>query len=480
MLKKVENYIRQWKMLEKGDKVVVGLSGGADSVCLFLILEELRKKIGFEMLAVHVNHGIRGEEAKADEEFVKTLCEKKEIPCRSVSVDIPKMAVEYRMSEEEAGRTARREIFEQAAEEWGGTRIALAHHQDDNAETFFLHLARGSGLRGLGGIYPVNGMYIRPLLCVGRKEIEDYLKGREMPYCIDATNMEDAYMRNRIRNHVIPYFKENINEKTVEHMNRSMDQLREIWDYMERQTEGAYQICTDQNGEKICIHADAYHRQERLIRKMILRKALALVAEHEKDLEQVHVEKLEGLFEKQVGKRLDLPYGVCACRTYEGIELKRKKKDTELAEEEKNLDLQQVSGKITYGKWEISYRIFGKEECRCQIPKKTYTKWFDYGIIKQSVAVRTRRAGDFIVIDESGGRQKLKSYFINKKIPAAERAGIPLIAEGSEILWIVGCRQSKAYQVTEQTTKILEITINGGTLNGRESENVNSGRRSKC
>ena len=140
MLEKVENYIRQWKMLEKGDKVVVGLSGGADSVCLFLILEELRKKIGFEILAVHVNHGIRGEEAKADEEFVKTLCEKKEIPCRSVSVDIPKMAVEYRMSEEEAGRTARREIFEQAAEEWGGTRIALAHHQDDNAETFFLHL----------------------------------------------------------------------------------------------------------------------------------------------------------------------------------------------------------------------------------------------------------------------------------------------------------------------------------------------------
>ena len=419
-------------------------------------------------------------QAKADEEFVKTLCEKKEIPCRSVSVDIPKMAVEYRMSEEEAGRTARREIFEQAAEEWGGTRIALAHHQDDNAETFFLHLARGSGLRGLGGIYPVNGMYIRPLLCVGRKEIEDYLKAREMPYCIDATNMEDAYMRNRIRNHVIPYFKENINEKTVEHMNRSMDQLREIWDYMERQTESAYQICTDQNGEKICIHADAYHRQERLIRKMILRKALALVAEHEKDLEQVHVEKLEGLFEKQVGKRLDLPYGVCACRTYEGIELKRKKKDTELAEEEKNLDLKQVSGKISYGKWEISYRIFEKEECRCQIPKKTYTKWFDYGIIKQSVAVRTRRAGDFIVIDESGGRQKLKSYFINKKIPVAERAGIPLIAEGSEILWIVGCRQSKAYQVTEQTTKILEITINGGTLNGRESENVNSGRRSKC
>ena len=474
MLEKVENYIRQWKMLEKGDKVVVGLSGGADSVCLFLILEELRKKIGFEILAVHVNHGIRGEEAKADEEFVKTLCEKKEIPCRSVSVDIPKMAVEYRMSEEEAGRTARREIFEQAAEEWGGTRIALAHHQDDNAETFFLHLARGSGLRGLGGIYPVNGMYIRPLLCVGRKEIEDYLKGREMPYCIDATNMEDAYMRNRIRNHVIPYFKENINEKTVEHMNRSMDQLREIWDYMERQTESAYQICTDQNGEKICIHADAYHRQERLIRKMILRKALALVAEHEKDLEQVHVEKLEGLFEKQVGKRLDLPYAVCACRTYEGIELKRKKKDTELAEEEKNLDLKQVSGKISYGKWEISYRIFEKEECRCQIPKKTYTKWFDYGIIKSSLYIRTRQAGDTIVIDEKGHQKKLKNWFVDEKIPKEVRDSQLLLAENNEILWVLGHRMSQAYQVKQSTKWILQIEVetyksDGGKENGRNN-----------
>ena len=125
--------------------------------------------------------------------------------------------------------------------------------------------------------------------------------------------------------------------------------------------------------------------------------------------------KLEGLFEKQVGKRLDLPYGVCACRTYEGIELKRKKKDTELAEEEKNLDLKQVSGKISYGKWEISYRIFEKEECRCQIPKKNVHEmvWLWYN--KTECRCTHQKGWRFIVIDESGGRQKLKSYFINKK-----------------------------------------------------------------
>lgn len=473
MLNKVEKYIEHWKMLEPEDKVVVGVSGGADSICLLLILEELKKRIGFELLAVHVNHGIRGKEAQADEDFVKKLCEKKRIFCKAVSVNVPEMAAKRKMSEEEAGRVARREIFEQVAKEWGGNKIALAHHADDNAETFFLHLARGSGLKGLGGIYPVNGMYIRPLLCVGRKEIEEYLEDLQISYCMDSTNQEDTYMRNRIRNHVIPYFQEKINEKTVEHMNQSMDQLREVWRYMEKQADKAYQLCVIETEGEICISAEKYEKQESLIGQMILRRALIQVAGHEKDLEKIHVEKLEELFEKQVGKKLDLPYEVCASRVYEGIRLEKKGRYPE-TEEEKYLNFERPFGRLEYGEWEICYRIFEKDSCKCVIPKKTYTKWFDYDIIKQSVAVRTRRAGDFIVIDQKGRKQKLKSYFINEKIPAAERAVIPLIAEGSEILWIAGCRQSKAYQVTEQTTKILEITINGGTLNGRESENVNS------
>jgi len=480
MLEKVEKYIEQEKMLTPGDKVVIGVSGGADSVCLLLILDRLRKKIGFDILAVHVNHGIRGKDAEADEKFVKELCERRKIICRTVTVDVPKMASERKMSEEEAGRTARREIFEQVAKECQGTKIALAHHQDDNAETFFLHLARGSGLKGLGGIYPVNGMYIRPLLCVGRKEIEICLKEQKIAYCTDATNQEEIYMRNRIRKRVIPYFKENINEKTVEHMNQSMEELREVWEYMDGKAEEAYKNCVVQEKEGLLICAERYLKQEQLIRKMVLRRALICVSEHEKDLEQIHVKEMGGLFEKQVGKSLDLPYEVRALRTYDGIRLERKKEIPEEKKEEKYLNFERSSGMLEYGKWKIFYRIFEKAGCEDPIPKKTYTKWFDYDIIKQSVAVRTRRAGDFIVIDKNGSRQKLKSYFINEKIPAAERTEIPLIAEENEILWIAGYRQNKAYQVTEQTTNILEITINGGTLNGRESEDVNSRRRSEC
>ena len=479
MLKKVEQYIEKWKMLQSGDVVVTGVSGGADSVCLLLILDALREEKDFEIIAVHVNHGIRGEEADADERFVKELCEKRGIICKCVAVDVPEVARQRKLSEEEAGRIVRREIFEQMAKAYGGTKIALAHHQDDNAETFFLHLARGSGLKGLGGIYPVNGMYIRPLLCVERTEIEAYLETEKMTFCTDATNQEDAYMRNRIRNHVLPYFKNEINSRTVEHMNKSMEQLREVWNYMEQQVKLAWEVCVKEKDLRISICKMEYEEQESLIQKMLLRKALVRVAGHEKDLEQIHVETLEQLFQKQVGRSVDLPYRMRAIRTYEGIELEIKK-ETKKEEEETTLDLGKNMGEAFWKECRISWRIFEKDSAVCEIPKKTYTKWFDYDIIKQSVAVRTRRAGDSIAIDKEGKHQKLKSYFINEKIPSEERSAIMLITEGSEVLWIVGHRQSKAYQVTEQTTKILEITINGGTLDGRESKDVNSRRRSEC
>ena len=143
------------------------------------------------------------------------------------------------MSEEEAGREERRRIFEEVRQKYNGTKIALAHHQEDNAETFLLHLARGSRLKGLGGIYPVNGVYIRPLLCVSRREIEEYLRKRGITYCMDGSNFDDTYTRNRIRNHVLPYFREHINARTVEHINGAMEQLRQIQEYLEEQTRAA-------------------------------------------------------------------------------------------------------------------------------------------------------------------------------------------------------------------------------------------------
>ena len=169
MLERVKQYIEKWHMLKSEDRVIVGISGGADSVCLVLILLELQKELGFDMVGVHVNHGLRGQAAKEDEEFVEKLCQRYGIACESYFENVELIAKKRKQSTEEAGREVRRECFSKAIKKYRGTKIALAHHQDDSAETMLIHLARGTGLRGLGGIAPVKGNVIRPLLCVRRR-----------------------------------------------------------------------------------------------------------------------------------------------------------------------------------------------------------------------------------------------------------------------------------------------------------------------
>ena len=166
MKDKVRNYMDKWQMLQSEDCVIVGVSGGADSICLLLLLSQLQKTIGFRMVAVHVNHGLRGLDADADEAYVKKFCEKLGVICEIYSADVELISKKRKQSTEEAGREVRREFFEKTMKKYGGTKIALAHHQNDSAETFFINLARGTGIRGLGGIAPVNGNVIRPLLCL--------------------------------------------------------------------------------------------------------------------------------------------------------------------------------------------------------------------------------------------------------------------------------------------------------------------------
>ena len=219
MLEKIRRYMEKWHMLEKGDKVIVGVSGGADSICLLFVLIQLQKELPFELACVHVNHQLREADADADETYVKTFCERYRIPCEIYREDVALIAKKRKQSLEEAGREVRREAFVKTLKRYGGTKIALAHHQNDNAETFLMNVARGAGLKGLGGIRPVNGNVIRPLLAVERGEVEKYLEEEGIVFCVDETNKSDAYMRNRIRNHILPYFEEQVNKRIVTHIN---------------------------------------------------------------------------------------------------------------------------------------------------------------------------------------------------------------------------------------------------------------------
>lgn len=440
MQDKVRKYVEKWSMLCAEDKVIVGVSGGADSVCLLLMLVEFQKEMGFEMAAVHVHHGIRGDAADSDEAYVRRLCEEHGIFLYSYREDVVSLAKKRKQSIEEAGRDARRRCFEKAMNAFGGTKIALAHHKDDNVETLLLNLARGSALRGLGGMRPVNDAFIRPLLCLRRAEIEGYLEERNCRYCSDASNDEDDYTRNRIRHKVIPVMESDVNERFVDHAHEAMEGLRLLQDYVEEEVKKWKETCMK---EPHLLEEETFLQVPEALKGYVIRAVLLEETGQAKDIGSVHIQELRALFTRQSGRRLDLPYDICAVRCYRGIRFE--KKGTE--KEENVLP-------------EIECRLFDNKD-GLNIPEKANTKWIDYDIIKSDIKIRTREAGDYIVIDEMGKKQKLKSYFINEKIPQEKRDHIPLLADGSHIIWIIGHRISAAYKVTERTRRILEIRIKG-------------------
>ena len=473
-------------MLTCGDRVIAGVSGGADSVCLFLMLLELREKIGFDLIAVHVHHGLRGEAADQDQQFVEALCEQHRIPLEIFRVNLESIAKKRKQSLEEAGRMVRREAFDSVCKKYGGNKIALAHHQNDNAETLLWNLSRGTGLDGLGGIRPVNGKFIRPLLCMNRKEIEEYLAKRKQSYCIDETNAGTDYTRNKLRHLVLPILEEQVNSAAVRHMNETMEQIWELQEYMQEQVEAAYQECVQEHFEKACwiqIQQKSFETFPELIKKMVIRKGMEQVGGKKRDLSHKHVDVMMALMNKQVGRTLDLPYEMHAKRNYEGIRLEKQR--TYSFGEEKRAEIMQecmselnIPGETILADRNLKLRCKILEKPKNlsikDIPQKIYTKWFDYGIIKSSLYIRTRQAGDTIVIDEKGHQKKLKNWFVDEKIPKEVRDSQLLLAENNEILWVLGHRMSQAYQVKQSTKWILQIEVetyksDGGKENGRNN-----------
>ena len=469
MLGKIRRYVEKYQMLTNEDGVIVGVSGGADSVCLLLVLLELKKEIGFDLVAVHVNHGLRGVDADADEMFVKRFCEERGVPLEIYSVDVVRVAKERKQSTEEAGRELRRECFEQVRMKHQGTKIALAHHKNDNAETFLFRLARGTGIKGLGGMAPVADNYIRPLLCVKREEIETYLAEQNISYCTDASNESDEYARNRVRNHLIPYMESSLNEKTVCHIDETMEYIRQVQAYLEEQAHPYMTACLTQTENGYRILQKEYERTPKVLRPILLKKVLVDICQREKDLESVHLQQMEELFARQTGRKIHLPYQMEAKRVYDGIEIYRKTVGQDEISDECFFDLRRQSESYEWNGRKICCRILNKLQIDGETLEKSHTKRFDCDIIKHGITFRTRRQGDYITIHPDGRTQKLKSYFINEKIPQEERDKILLVADGSHVLWIVGYRVNCIYQMNEHTNCVLEIHIDEGEKDGRDN-----------
>ncbi|MCD8337835.1 MAG: tRNA lysidine(34) synthetase TilS, partial [Lachnospiraceae bacterium] len=320
MLKHIFRVIREYHMIEPGMRVIVGVSGGADSVCLLNVLERYRREVPYSLLAVHVEHGLRGRESLEDADFVKALCEKLSVPCQLVHARVRQRAKEEKLSCEEAGRAERYRIFHEAAEAWGADRIAVAHNQNDQAETVLWNLARGSGLQGLGGIRPVQGDIIRPLLFTERKDIEAWLRAKALPWRTDRTNLETDFTRNRIRLRLLPQMEEELNGQAGRHIAEAAGRLREIQDYIDKKTDEAAAKCLRESAAldemavpSVWILLDNYNKEETLIREELLKRALRKCGGM-KDVGAAHIQMLERLAGMDCGKSCDLPGGIRAVR----------------------------------------------------------------------------------------------------------------------------------------------------------------------
>ncbi len=455
-------------MVEPGETLVVGFSGGADSTALMEVLIDLKGLLKIEIAALHVNHGIRHEAAE-DEQFVRSYCAARDIPLKVISKDIPKISRERSLTEEEAGRLIRYEAFSDYAKEIKASHIAVAHHQNDVAETLLMNLARGSGLAGAGAIRPVRDMIIRPLLCVSREEIEEYLKERGQVFCTDMTNLENDHTRNIIRNVIIPELQDKVNKESVLHMFRAAASASEAQEYIRQVAQTEYDRIADRSPDGISVELERFRRLPEIIRKNIILLCFEDLIASRKDFAYVHVmDVLELLGDSKGCSQVDLPYGLVAERTYDSLYIgKRREPVREIPQIPVSLEPGEKKDLEIPGLGSVSAEVFTWDKDR-DIPRDTYTKWFDYDRI-QEVVFRTRRKRDVISIRLSDGihAKALNKFMTDEKIPRGKRDEICVLADGNEILWVPGYRRSDKYRIDDNTRYILAITIkNGGNTNG--------------
>ena len=494
---KVTGYIRENELISPGDTIIEGISGGADSVCLFLMLEEFKKEMDFNTVAVHVHHGIRNKSADKDLKFVEKLCASNNVELKSFRKDIPLICKITKESEEECGRRIRYEIFDDVCGSYDNAKIAVAHHMNDQAETVIFRIIRGSGIKGLTGMEAKRDNIIRPLLCLKREEIEQYLEERDQSFRTDETNGKLEYSRNYIRKKIMPKF-EGLRQNAVEHINALSGEASEINAFMEKKANELLDLASREADRKYITKgltekykADVLTQAEPILLKFAVRALITRAGVSIKDVTRSHIDSLCEMISKPKSGEIHLPKGVTVVRESGIVYIKPAEGfDGQIHElvnagrsevvmpapAEASVSREAVPGRkqskaagyklFSPVVGEGSYLLPDGSTVTCRIlnefslsdvPDETYRKWMDYGKMTGELCLRTRKSGDYLVINKKGNEGNLKNYMINEKIPKSEREEIPLLASGSKIYWILGYRISEDVKVTADTTTVIEF-----------------------
>jgi tRNA(Ile)-lysidine synthase len=458
-------FIKENNIVAHREKLVVAVSGGADSVCLLYVLAALRKELVIELHIAHLNHQLRGKDSDADARYVTSLAKKLGIPATIASQDVKAYQKQHRLSLEEAAREVRYSFFAEVAAKIGATKVAVGHTADDHIETMLMHLVRGSGMRGLRGLKPVSQLkfasgsptVIRPLLELSRAETTSYCRAHKIKPRLDASNLTTKPMRNKVRLQLLPLLRK-YNPQIGAALKRLAYTAAGDYDYIEK-----VGLCLADSVYKKQKGAVAIKKKELLalhpaLQRQILRSAVAEILGSLKDIESSHIEDIIEALAKPAGKVIGLPFGLTFTIEYDRYVL---------AMESASLcPYSPIEGEITLnipGKTSIPGGVIN-----ATIEKKSAGKeWggesndfsacLDYDRAGKKLIVRSRRPGDRFQPLGMAQPKKLNVFMIDTRIPQVWRGNIPLVGAGNHIAWVAGYRIDERYKVRPETKSVLHL-----------------------
>ena len=438
-MKKVIDELINKKIFKPHEIVAVAVSGGMDSIALLHLLHTYENKLNIKIICLNINHGLRGEESDKDSEFVLNFCNNLNIEYVSKKIDVLAYIKKHKMTTEQAARELRYESLYEIMKEKNATKLCLAHHKNDQAETILMHIFRGSGLN----------IIVRPFLFVSRKQIEDYIVKNNLKYVTDSSNLDVKYTRNYIRNEILPRIQK-IYPKVFDNLSAFAESCKKDDEFIESCLPIDILKFTK---EKVYISPEILNYHESIKTRLIRRAFLSLGTLV--DIEEKHISMVLNLFSLQSGKTINLPHGFLAVKEYDSVILSKNNKKL-------------TNFEIKFKKASVDLGDFGKIEVeKVNYLPKHFEKnihYVDADKISDDAIIRTRKNGD-IFCKFSSGTKSLNSYFKDNKISLSKRDNIPVLSNGNEILIVLGYEISEKVKVDKKTRKILKITYKNGIKN---------------
>jgi len=453
LISRVRWTIRKHHLLEAKDKVVVAVSGGADSVCLVSVLLGLKDEFGISLHIAHLDHGLRGEESDADARWVEALAHTLELPITVERRDVQKRAKNEKGSLEELAREIRYAFLSEVADEVQAEKIAVGHTLNDQAETVLLSLIRGAGIRGVRGMLPRLGKVIRPLIEVSRDEVVAHLRSVGLAYREDSSNLEARFLRNRLRSELIPLMKSEFNSRVLESLSRYAELAGAEDSYLETVARGAFSsVLLRRSPTALVLDWRALARLHPALARRVVRTA---IEEMKGDLRRMRSGHILSALRLSTGRRLCLPCGLVVEREYGELIIsaaRSQRKGFEYA--------LRIPGEIVVT--EIGMSVVTDCPNRSWLPSDLRAPsrdeaYFDLDGLRPPLVIRNRRKGDRIRLFGMGGEKKVKDIFIDDKIARSAREKIPILSDEEGILWIVGSRRAERARITKDTTRIVRV-----------------------